>query len=75
MRLYYQLGDNVESKRISLRPRDGQGLSQTIDFMLPADRYDYEYEIGWRLDDGTRVSSGRVRTEQGTLYFDEVEEG
>lgn len=75
VRLYYTLGDSVQSKRLSLRPRDGQDLSATIDFMLPADRYDYEYEIDWRLADGTRVSSGRVRSEDGTLYFDEIEEG
>lgn len=75
VRLYYRLGDREQSKRISLSPRDGQDLSQTIDFMLPSDRYDYEYEIDWRLNDGTRVSSGRARSEDGTLYFDEIEEG
>ncbi len=75
VRLFYTLGDTVQSKRVSLRPRDGQDLSRTIDFMLPSDRYDYEYQIDWRLDDGTRVSSGRVESEDGTLYFDEVEEG
>ncbi len=74
IRLYYQLGDREQSKRVSLRPRDGQGLSDVVTFMLPAEEYEYEYEINWRLQDGSRQSTGRVATDEATLYFDELAE-
>lgn len=73
--LFFKLGDREQSRRISLRPRNGQGLSDSIDFMLPADSYDYEYEINWRLADGERASTGRVPSNESTLYIDEVKEG
>ena len=75
IRIYYKLGGTERTQRIALRPRNGEGLSQRVSFMLPADSYDYEYEMSWRLDDGTRVRTGRVATDEASLFFDEVHEG
>ncbi len=73
-KLYYQLGDREQVKRLSLRPRDNEGISQQLEFMLPESEYEYAYEINWRMQDNSRVSSGRVDSEDGTIYLDEVTE-
>ena len=73
-RLHYKVGAKEHVKRVSLRPKNGQGLSQTVNFMLPADSYQYEYELSWTMKDGSKKSSGRVTSEDGTVFFDRVTE-
>lgn len=71
--VYYSLGGVEKSKKVSLTPRsDGQGLSQQVEFMLPDGNYQYAYEISWRMGDGSRRSSGRVTSADGTLFIDEI---
>lgn len=74
VRLYYEIGGNEYSRRLSLRPRDGEGVSEKIHFMQPAESYEYDYEVFWRMRDGTTHSTGRVSSEFGTVYLDEIPE-
>ncbi len=73
-KLYYQLGDREQVKRLSLRPGNNEGISQQLEFMLPESEYEYVYEIDWRMQDNSRVSTGRIESEDGTIYLDEVTE-
>jgi len=74
VRLYYELGDTEHSRRKALRPDAGEGVSEKLHFMLPADTYEYDYEVFWRMDDGTTRRTGRVSSEFQTIYLDEIPE-
>ncbi len=71
VRLFYRLGENEKSRQVALNPATGQ-LSERVEFMLPAESYDYEYEITWRLAGNRTVSSGRQSSNEATLFVDEV---
>ena len=59
---------------MTLNPGKGQ-LSDRIDFILPADTVDYDYEITWRLKGNRTVSSGRKSASDAVLFVDEVPAG
>ena len=42
--------------------------------MLPAEQYDYDYEISWRLRGNRSVTSGRQSTSEPVLFVDELPE-
>jgi len=71
IRIYYRLGDQERVQTATLNPAQGE-LSKVVEFMLPADTYDYDYEVSWRLLGNRSVSSGRQRTNESILYVDEV---
>lgn len=73
VRVYYTLGDQERVKQLSLNAsRDV--LSGQVEFMLPADQYEYDYEITWRLRGNRTVSSGRQTTNEAILFVDELPE-
>jgi hypothetical protein len=47
-------------------------LSRTLDFLLPAQQFSYDYEIRWRLRGGDTRTTGRLTTDQDILYVDDV---
>jgi hypothetical protein len=71
-KLFYKINNVEKTKDLSLLASKPQGLSQTIDYVLPVGKYDYEYSIDWTLNDGRRVSSGRKPSSSGFLKIDEV---
>lgn len=71
VKIYYQLGGEERVRLTSLNPST-EPLSKTVEFMLPADVFEYEYEISWRLYGNESVTSGRQKTSEPTLYVDEV---
>jgi len=74
VKIYYDLYGEESVIRESLRPDASGGISQPLTFMLPADSYEYAYEITWRMDDRSRRETGRIPSEDSTLYLDEVPE-
>jgi len=70
-RIYYDLGAGEQAKQVTLNATKGQ-LSDRVEFMLPADRYDYGYEITWRLRGGETRSSGRRVSNEAVLFVDDV---
>lgn len=73
-KLFYQLGEREQVKRLSLRPRGSEGVSQQVEFMLPESDYQYSYEVNWRMEDNRRISSGRVESEDGTIDLADLTE-
>lgn len=71
VRLFYSLGGPEQVRQVTLNATGGQ-LSQRIEFMLPADRADYAYDVTWRLRGDRTVSSGRRTTSDSILFVDEV---
>ncbi len=65
----YGAGEKVES--VTLKSTD-QITAQIAEFMLKTDRYDYEYEIVWRVKGNKTFTSGRKKASETLLYVDEI---
>lgn len=74
VRVFYTLGGVEKSKVVTLNAAKSQ-LSEKVEFMLPADVVDYEYEITWQLTGNRTRSSGRQTGNSGVLFVDEVPAG
>jgi hypothetical protein len=71
VKVHYDLAGAEQVRQASLNPSKGQ-LSEKIEFMLPGEEYDYEYEIIWRLTGNRTVASGRQTSSEAVLFVDEV---
>ena len=72
VQVFYDAGNGLQSTRpITLTVATGK-LSANIEFLLPKDRYDYQYEITWRLAGNVTRSSGRVPATEAILLLDEL---
>lgn len=72
VQVFYDAGNGVQStKPVTLTVAGGK-LSANIEFLLPKDKYDYQYEITWRLAGNVTRSSGRVPASETILLVDEV---
>jgi hypothetical protein len=74
VRVWYDLGGSPQMKQVTLNASKGE-LSDKIEFMLPRNAYDYDYEIEWRLRGNKTVSSGRKKSHDAILYVDELPAG
>ncbi|HEX7077922.1 MAG TPA: hypothetical protein VF363_05840 [Candidatus Eisenbacteria bacterium] len=74
VKVFYKLGDAEQVKQVTLNASKGQ-LSDKIDFILPADKTDYDYEITWHLKGNKTVTSGRKSASDAVLFVDEVPAG
>ncbi len=73
VRIFYDLGGEELVRQEMLNASKGE-LSRTIEFMLPANQLEYDYEIAWRLRGNRSVSSGRQSTTDAILFIDELPE-
>lgn len=71
VKIYYDLAGAEQVKQVTLNAAKGQ-LSDKVEFMLPADKTDYDYEISWRLKGNRTVSSGRMSASDAILFVDEL---
>jgi hypothetical protein len=71
VKVFYDLGSGEQVKQATLVPAKGQ-LSQAVEFMLPADRLDYAYEVTWQLTGNRTVTSGRRTSTNAVLFVDEL---
>ncbi len=69
--VFYDLGAGEQAKQVTLNPAKSQ-LSGQLEFLAPADRLDYAYEVNWRLAGGRSVSSGRRSSTESLLFVDEL---
>ncbi|NOT32722.1 MAG: hypothetical protein HOP12_00985 [Candidatus Eisenbacteria bacterium] len=74
VKVFYKLG-GAEQTRTAMLNVGKQQLSERIEFMLPGDSQDYDYEIVWQLRGNRSVSSGRKRGNSAILFVDEVVAG
>src|SRR5258705_5701994 len=73
-KVYYKLGEAEQVKQVTLKPAKGQ-LSAKIDFILPVNQTNYDYEIKWTLKGNGTATSGRKTGSDAVLFVDEVSAG
>ncbi len=71
VKVFYELDGKSLSKQATLRTRD-EALEQSLEFMLPADETDYEYEIKWIASGNQVYKSDRQKTSMDILLVDDV---
>ncbi|MGH2628743.1 MAG: hypothetical protein ACRDHY_19060, partial [Anaerolineales bacterium] len=71
VKVFYELGGAEQVKQVTLNAAKGQ-LSEQVEFMLPAGKQDFEYEIVWQLKGNRAVSSGRKNGSAAVLFVDEL---
>ena len=71
VKLFYKLGDTEQVKTVTLNASKG-ALSDKIDFILPADTVNYDYQIDWKLKGNRSLSSGRKTASDAILFVDEL---
>jgi len=71
VKVYYDLGEGEQTKQVTMIPNRGEH-SARVEFMLPKDELEYDYEVAWRLRGGETVSSGRRTTSDAVLFVDEL---
>lgn len=71
IKLIYTLNGRELSKLVTLNPAKGQ-LSEKIDFLLPADSYNFQYEVTWKLDNNVSRTSGRQTGEDAIVFVDNI---
>jgi len=71
VKVFYDLGGTEQVKQVTLNPGKQQ-LSDQVEFMLPADKVDYGYEITWRLTGNRTLTSGRKSASDAVLFVDEL---
>jgi hypothetical protein len=74
VKVYYSLGDSEQVKQTTLNIGKGQ-LSDRIDFILPAGKVDYGYQIDWTLKGNKTATTGRKTANSAVLFVDEVPAG
>jgi hypothetical protein len=71
VQLFYQLGGEERTERVTLSPRKDR-LSSVVEYLAIPGDYDYEYEVSWRLQGNQSESSGRLSSNEGMLFVDEL---
>jgi hypothetical protein len=71
VKVFYNLGSGELVRQKTLNAAKNQ-LSDRIDFLLPQDKTDYEYEIIWQLPGNRAVSSGRHSNSTTFLSLDDL---
>jgi hypothetical protein len=71
VRLFYDLGGKEQTQQVTLNPARPTDLSYPVTFMLPDGKYDYDYDVTWRLRGNRTLSAPRARTNESVLYVDE----
>jgi hypothetical protein len=69
VKVFYELGGKELTKQVTLNPAKSQ-LSEKVEFMLPTDSYDYQYEITWRTADNQTKTSGKKKSNEAILFVD-----
>ncbi len=69
--IYYNLGGEDQIKQYAIDIKKDV-LSGQVEFMLPRDKQEYDYEITWRLWGNEQIKSERKTTRFETLYVDEI---
>lgn len=73
VKVFYDLGAGEQVKQITLNTfRKDSPLSGQVEFMLPANRPEYAYEVAYQVKGNRTVTSGRERTSSGALILEEL---
>jgi len=69
VRVYYSAGGKEQLKQTSLN-LSRQVYSAIVDFILPSDQAEYEYEIDWLTGNNQAVKSGRMKSSFDDIFVD-----
>jgi hypothetical protein len=70
-KFFYNVAGAEQVKQVTLNPATGQ-LSQTLEYIRPANELKYDYELSWRLKGGRTVTSGRKSSTDDFIFCDEL---
>ncbi len=70
VRIYYKIAGIERMKQVGMNTSKGF-TSATLDYILPQNEAEYEYELEW-VKGSTNVKSARIKTSQTTVYVDEI---
>jgi hypothetical protein len=73
VKVYYALGEEERVEQVTLNPARDE-LSRVVDYLTPADSYEYDYEITWIRRGQPSLSSGRQTGTDTILFVDELPE-
>ncbi|MEO0330107.1 MAG: hypothetical protein AAF223_00250 [Bacteroidota bacterium] len=71
VKVFYKLGGKAMTKQVTINIRQ-KPLGQVLEFMLPADELEYEYEIEWIAAGNQVYKSGREKTSMDILLIDNI---
>jgi hypothetical protein len=72
-KFYYDYGAGEKVEQVTIKGNQ-EVPADIAEFMLKRGKYDYEYEIIWRLYGNKRLTSGRKKSSDTLLYVDEIPE-
>lgn len=73
VKVYYPLGDEERVEQVTINPARNE-LSRVVDYLTPADSYEYDYEITWIRRGEPSLTSGRLSGTDSILFVDELPE-
>jgi hypothetical protein len=71
VRVFYSIGGIEQMRQMSMNTARGV-TSVSLDYLLPGNETEFEYEIEW-VKGNTNVKSPRKKTSQTTIYVDEIQ--
>lgn len=71
VKFYYDYGAGEKEELVTIKGNQGVPAS-LAEFMLKRGKYEYEYEIVWRLFGNKVLSTGRKKSSDALLYVDEI---
>jgi hypothetical protein len=71
VKFFYDYGAGEKEEQITIKGNQEVPAS-LAEFMLKRGKYDYEYEITWRLFGNKTLSTGRKKSSDALIYVDEI---
>ncbi len=72
VKFFYNPGGGERIEQVNIRTDGNTNTASSVELVLPNGKYDYEYEITWRLSGNREVKSGRTKSTTTLLYADEL---
>lgn len=73
VKFYYNYGAGEKEEQVTIKGSQ-EVPADLAEFMLERGKYDYEYEIVWRLFGNKTISTGRKKSSDTLIYVDEIPE-
>jgi hypothetical protein len=70
VRVYYKIANGEEQFKQSSLNIGKQVFNSSVDFILPKEQSEYDYEIDWLTGSNEVVKSGRKKTSFDDIYVD-----
>ena len=73
VKFYYDYGAGEKEEQVTIKGNE-QVPAALAEFMLKRGKYDYEYEIVWRIFGNKTLTTGRRKSSDTLIYVDEIPE-